>query len=695
MNRLRLTAAAIETLEDRKLLHAPTLDAIANYTMPAGNFLYVPLTASYDHADPLRYTASDTSLDLQVGVRSVASTWIQMDVDGYSEPMVFQLFDDLAPKTVATMKGLIQAGYFDGQTFHRVINNFVLQGGDPKSLQPYSSTNVWGTGGPGFQFDDEFNPAAVFSGDGQLAMANSGKDTNGSQFFITEGAQRGLDYNHTVWGQMVRGFATRNAISGVDVNSDSRPLTDVRINSVRVIANTKDAVLAIRAGAVTSGSVTVTATGAEGSASRTFNVNATADATNDPPVLTLPQSTYYTPVNTPITIPLSGFDLEGNTIDFQGEWQTSGGATATWADDAHTALVVTPAAGFTGPIRLYLGAGTGEDIRGTTQGRDGVPLRGVYDTQLITIAVGESPVSARGTKLVYTSGAPTNNVVVAQFYDADRRGTASQFTAKINWGDGSITDGVVDKLADGSFQVRGNHQYDATAADGTYPVTVDITGNLGAFVQATGSATVQQFASVRNGLLRVNGSSAADVIGVGRRGNDYHVTVNRVTRIFSAASVSSIQVYGYDDSDVIQFSPTGVIGAYIEGGNGNDSIYGGAGDDVINAGPGNDTVFTGNGTNRVAGGDGNDSITGGDGRDRLFGGAGNDVINGGAGRDIISGDEGNDILVGNASNDTIYGGEGDDILNGLSGADYIDGGPGRDTTKYDELDTRIAVEVLV
>ena len=110
--------------------------------------------------------------------------------------------------------------FYDNLTFHRVIPDFVIQGGDPKGD---------GTGGPGFQFDDEFTPSAIFSGNGQLAMANSGKDTNGSQFFVTLGPQRALDFNHTIFGQLVRGLDVAQAIANVPTDSNDTPTTPVVI----------------------------------------------------------------------------------------------------------------------------------------------------------------------------------------------------------------------------------------------------------------------------------------------------------------------------------------------------------------------------------------------------------------------------------------------------------------------------------
>src|SRR5207237_3636763 len=122
-------------------------------------------------------------------------------------------------------------------TFHRIKPGFVIQGGDPSGN---------GTGGPGFSFDDEFNSTAIYSGNGQLAMANAGKDTNGSQFFVTIGAQRALDFNHTIFGQLVRGFDVLNAIDAVPTNpTTDKPLTPVVITSAELVPDVSDAVVTL------------------------------------------------------------------------------------------------------------------------------------------------------------------------------------------------------------------------------------------------------------------------------------------------------------------------------------------------------------------------------------------------------------------------------------------------------------------
>ena len=683
----RLSKAAFETLEHRQLLHAPAVDVIPSYNVPVGNTVQIPITATYDHGDKLVYTVTDNSAQVVTELRATTNTFIEMRAEGYATPMTFQLFDDIAPDTVRRLKGLIQAGYYDGLTYHRVINNFVIQGGDPAGD---------GSGGPGFEYDDEFTPIASYTGDAQLAMANSGKDTNGSQFFITEGPQRFLDFNHTVFGQLVRGIATRNAISDVAVDSSSRPNTVVRITSVKIITNTTDAVLQVKLNAITSGQITVKATGAEGTSSRTFTVNGVTDSVNSPPILTSTKKVYYTNVNTPINIQLTGVDSEGDAIEYGGEYLAQNGSSGSL--NAQTGVLsITPKAGYSGPITIYVGVRTpNATSRGSTSASTGQPLQGIFDTQLITIAVGEQPIAARGVNIDAASGAPANSVLVATFTDGNALGTAANFAAKINWGDGSVTTGTVVKGSKNNYSVFGTKAYSAAANAGEYPITVDVTGNLGAIASSTSRALVRSFASVKAGVLTVFGTSADDRIGIGAKGSNYVVTVNGITRAFAKSSVTSIQAYGLDGSDLIQMAPTGMPGVYMEGGNGNDALFGSAADDILSGGAGRDTINCLDGNDRAAGGDDADTISGGNGKDRLFGQNGNDYIYGDGSPDIIGGDAGNDTLIGGSSNDTLYGGDGNDILNGLNGADSLNGGAGRDTTKFDANDVaRIAIEVLV
>ncbi len=118
-----------------------------------------------------------------------------------------ELFGDKTPKTVANFETLAAKGFYDNLKFHRVIENFMIQGGCPRGD---------GTGGPGYQFEDEFHPDLKHDSAGVLSMANAGPNTNGSQFFITHVATPWLDGKHTVFGRVLEGQDVVNAIQAGD-----------------------------------------------------------------------------------------------------------------------------------------------------------------------------------------------------------------------------------------------------------------------------------------------------------------------------------------------------------------------------------------------------------------------------------------------------------------------------------------------
>ena len=130
-----------------------------------------------------------------------------------------------APLTVNNFVFLAQQGFYDGLIFHRVIENFMIQGGDPTGT---------GAGSPGYRFQDEIVPGLVFDAPGKLAMANSGPNTNGSQFFITTVPTPHLNGNHTIFGEITEGQSVINAISRVETNARDAPLRPVTIESIEI-----------------------------------------------------------------------------------------------------------------------------------------------------------------------------------------------------------------------------------------------------------------------------------------------------------------------------------------------------------------------------------------------------------------------------------------------------------------------------
>ena len=165
--------------------------------------------------------ATNTSLEGE----SMKRTKVSLETS--TGTMVVELYDDKAPLTTENFKKLVNKGFYDGTIFHRVIKNFMIQGGDPTGT---------GTGGPGYLINDEFGPGLKHDKKGVLSMANAGPNTGGSQFFITLVPTSWLDGKHAIFGHVVEGEDVLDKIGSTPTNPGDRPKTEVKIVKAKVIS---------------------------------------------------------------------------------------------------------------------------------------------------------------------------------------------------------------------------------------------------------------------------------------------------------------------------------------------------------------------------------------------------------------------------------------------------------------------------
>jgi cyclophilin family peptidyl-prolyl cis-trans isomerase len=492
---------AVEGLEDRCLLAGgPTIDPIqVPLNIPSeGKTLIIPITANDPSGGTITYSLTSNNMSLvTVTTHAVSATNPILQITTNLGVMEFELFGDLTPSAVNFIAGMAKSGFYNGLIFHRVVKGFVIQGGDPAGN---------GSGGPGFTFDDEFNQNAIYSGTGQLAMANTGPDTNGSQFFVTVGTQRGLDFNNEIFGQLVRGFDVLQTIDNVPVDGNSKPITPVTMTNVAIIQDATVECFTLQSVAGASpGSTTLTLTATSsngGSTQETLNAQVVADATNDPPTLD-PVTNQVSTSGSAITIHVTRTDLENDASTFLAQVATADQANATVSMTASTNgsadFLVTPTSGFTGSIHLTIGVEEqGATSRGNTQPSSGNPFA-LFDTQQIVVAFGDKALAPGTAPIVSaTEGAAPANFSLGSFTDQDTAATAGQFTVAINWGDGTPTDTTSGQVSGsaGNFNVSGTHTYKEA---GKFAVKVVITDappsgtgsdKGGATATLTGTATV-------------------------------------------------------------------------------------------------------------------------------------------------------------------------------------------------------------
>ena len=339
--------ARIESLEVRRVLAAPTLaDLPDEITLLAGAPLHIALDGFDSDGDSLTYSTNSTNSAVSAiipkqettgGNRSLRITVSHhLGTDTPGDPsddqvvqlgtMEFELFEGRASRATSQIIDLAQSGWYDGKLFHRVISDFMIQGG---------SRDGYGQFGSGETFDDQFDPTLQHTSAGLLSMAKAGDDTNDSQFFVTDTDTRWLDFNHTVFGLLTGGDDVRQAITAVPtdtvydqfgnrISGSDRPLNDVVIESVEVFNDHEDAVMMLAAPEGTSGAADVTVTvsdGNGGTAQKTVHVVVAPDngtyANGNPYLEDI--NPIWVESNTPQTFTLGSVDVEGDQVFYSGK----------------------------------------------------------------------------------------------------------------------------------------------------------------------------------------------------------------------------------------------------------------------------------------------------------------------------------------------------------------------------------------
>lgn len=724
--------SCLESLETRHLLTV-TVSPLAAPDLPAGKTLYVPITGVDSGQAAINYSVTSSNASVSASVLTGGQS-IQMTVTGkdsggntFTGTLTFRLFETLSPDTTARIKQLVNSGFYDNLTFHRIINGFVAQGGDP---------NGDGTGGSGTDFPDEFTPSLTFNSRGLLAMANSGDDTNDSQFFVVDTdlslAQmpQHLNFDHSIFGILTSGFDTFNKIMTTPVSS-STPTTPVKITNADIINDTQNGVLVITAPEGFTGASTIQVTGTGGGNAQdveSFNVSVVADTNNEKAYLGDVQD-LTTPVNTPVTFTVQGIDLEKDELTFVvSDPNTFSTPSSTGSTPAHltvgiqitpasgntpsfATITLTPETGWEGDIEMLIG------VRDqTNRGNFTLNSRSNFDTQKIKLTIGDNaaPVAnaggpytvAEGAGLTLNGGGSTDADGDTLTYSWDINGdgtfgdatgvnptlTAAQLNAL------GINDGPTTKQV--KVQVSDGHGHTTTSAAVNLAVT-----NVVPTLQVTGNDTGVIGQSITFTL------KATDISGPDNSGNftykidwnndgtvDETVTGTKdktVSHTFTTTGPVTFKVTATDKDNGVSTDVTKTVTISEVSNEEGDLTFAGTDESDrirlrLDRKTGKIKVFLNHelvdefdvtGVITLDGGEGDDLIRVGR-RIRLptiiNGGEGNDILIGGMGKDILFGDDGDDILRGRGKSDVLSGGEGNDILFGDRGRDVMIGGAGSD-----------------
>lgn len=504
------------------LFAGPVIDPLPAVVIPAGKSLIVPITATATNGRPLTFTFASSTNAIAVVPHTNNPFWKIAVVQAaatnapgaFATPfrdgsvmvtnlgeMTFMLFPEYAPHAVSVFQGLSASGFYNSNTiFHRVVAGFMNQGGDPL-------TN--GLGGLVFTYDDEFHPQAIFSGRGQLALSNSGKDADGSQFFATVAPFRNGDFRYTLFGQLVRGFNVLSNINNTATNAGSRPLAEVIITQAGFVPDAVDTGLTLTAtnrnGVV--GTIKVIADdGAGGRATNTFTATTATDTNsiNQPFLYGNTVTNLIAPLGKTLTNTIKAVGLDGEMLYWFPLFAdaTSRSVTTLSGNYSNTVLktltynvintngllqfFVKPTNNYAGPVNIYFIVSSSSLWLTYYQN----PFLGSlppYDQQKFTFVFGDTPIVAQAASVAPQPWAQFTNLLLATFTNGVVGSAVTNFSASINWGDDTMTAGVITTNAARFKQVFGTHTY---TNSGDYPVYVTIQSGLGVTAMVSNTLTV-------------------------------------------------------------------------------------------------------------------------------------------------------------------------------------------------------------
>lgn len=508
----RRARLGFDWLEEREV-PAVLLRPISEPNIPNDKPVYVPVTVTNTPVGAVTTTVTSSNpagitAEVVQGGRSVRFDVTGTDRDGvpFSGSLTLRLFEDAAPLASQRIVDLINGGFYANKVFHRIIDNFVIQGGSPTGT---------GTGGSTLpDLPDEYNPQYTFASRGLLAYANATDDNNDSQFFITDidvplaNRSQSLNFNHTIFGILTDGFDTYQKIVTTAVNG-SVPQNAVTIVGAAVFTDAENAVVKLtpQNGFTGTANVTVSSADASGApaATQTFATASADDGVNSKPFIPTPVPAQTTTTGTPVTFTVPYTDVDGDpsfiAVRAAGEGFSGNPSDVTVSiNQATRQVTLTPIGTFTGPVDFEVG------VRQSSA----ADTEDNYDTQAVRLTISPPPPAAP-PPVVPPPPPPNTGPVTAEgsapglppsvtIRNADG---SVRFTVPVF--DPAFVGGVRAAVAD--TDLDGDQDVIATAGPGGAPVVLRIDPTTGTVAQ-----TVMVFEDTFRGGLHLR---LKDVAGLG------------------------------------------------------------------------------------------------------------------------------------------------------------------------------------